>query len=82
MIVARGYAKGVAEAQRKGDELSSRRVLPTGGWFLSSKGHAGSKVTRRHVAWVLDQLESNKSNLLSLQDHGYEMDIFCFRLSC
>jgi hypothetical protein len=71
-----------SDLQRKGDVLSSGRVvLPTGGWCFSSKGYVTSKDTRRHVAWVLDQLEPNKSNLLSLQDRGYEMDIFCFWVS-
>jgi hypothetical protein len=76
--VSRALALVPSNAQRKGDELSSRRALPTGGWFLSSKGHVTSKDTRRHVAWVLDQIAPNKTNLLSLQDRGYKMDIFCF----
>ena len=66
-----------SKTQRKGDEPSSPRV-PKGGWFLSSKGNVTSKDTRRHIAWILDQLEPTKSNLLSLQDRGYETDIFCF----
>jgi len=66
-----------SKTQRKGEASSSHRVV-IGGWFLSSKDHVASKDVRRHIAWLLDQLEDHKSNLLSLQERGYRMDIFCF----
>ena len=70
-----------SDAQRKGDDLSYGRIAPTGGWFLSSKDLLTSRDTRRHVTWILDQLEPNKTALLALQDRNYEMDIFCYWLS-
>ena len=67
-----------SDAQRKGDALSSGRVLPTGGWFLSSKDRVTSKDIRRHIVWILDQLDANKEALSLLQNQHYEMNIFCF----
>ena len=76
--ISKSLALVPSNSQRKGDPRSKGAVLPTGGWFLSSRDHVPSKDTRRHVAWILDQLEPNRSALLSLQDRGYAMDIFCF----
>lgn len=69
-----------SDAHRKGDLLHS---VPAGmgGWFLSSKGKLESRDVRRHVVWILDQLEPNKDALFRLQDSGYETNIFCYWIS-
>jgi hypothetical protein len=67
-----------SKAQKKGDILSSGRTLPVGGWFLSSKDHVTSKDARRHVVWILDQLNGRDQELERLQNEGYQMDLSCF----
>ena len=70
-----------SESQKKGQALGPNRVAPLGGWFLSSQDQVISKDVRRHVAWILDQMEGRKDQFLKLQDEGYETDIFCYWLS-
>jgi hypothetical protein len=49
-------------------------------WFLTSKGAVKSKDSRRHIDWILDNLEPVKNELLELQ-LSVKMDIGCFWLS-
>jgi len=66
-----------SDAHRKGDALKSGRA-EMGGWFLSSKDRITSKDVRRHIVWILDQLDAAKDELLRLQGQGYETNIFCY----
>src|SRR5258708_4925009 len=67
-----------SDAQKKGDIRSSGHSLPIGGWFLSSRDQVISKDARRHVVWILDQLNGRETELEKLQNEGYQMDISCF----
>ena len=68
-------------AHKQGATQGTGRASPSGGWFFSSEGKLTSKDLRRHVVWILDQLETKAGELLALQDEGYEMDLFCFWVS-
>jgi uncharacterized protein DUF4279 len=70
-----------SKSQKKGQELGPNRLAPLGGWFLSSEDHVISKDVRRHVAWILDQLEGREEQFLKLKDEGYRTLIFCYWLS-
>ncbi len=56
-----------------------RRNIPSriGIWGLDSEGVVASRDLRRHLDWLLDQLESKAVVLVELQRGGYSMDVFC-----
>ena len=56
-------------------EKSPRHV---NGWFLSSQGTIESRDARRHIDWLLDQIEPTQSAFLKLVNDDAEADIFCF----
>jgi len=48
------------------------------GWFLSSEEHVKSKDIRRHIDWLIGQLEESIDGLRSLQEQiGVRMYVFC-----
>ena len=49
-----------AASQKKGQALGPDRVARFGGWFFSSRDQVISKDVRRHVAWILDQLDGRE----------------------
>jgi len=51
------------------------------GWFLTSKDAVQSKDVRRHLDWILDQIEPHASALMELQAAHSRMDVTCFWLS-
>ena len=65
-------------AWRKG-QPHSRRNIPsrTGIWGLDTEGILTSRDLRRHLDWLLDQLEPKAEVLQDLRVQGYTMDIFC-----
>src|SRR5207253_2980971 len=56
-------------------------IYTTGGWFLSSEGVVQSRDARRHIDWLLDQLEPASRALQKLQTAGCWMEISCYWLS-
>ncbi|MBI3462420.1 MAG: DUF4279 domain-containing protein [Planctomycetes bacterium] len=67
--------------QRKGDhspEGKPPRIYKTHGWFLTSKGIVGSKDSRRHLDWLLEQIGPKAEALRELHREGCRMDVSCF----
>jgi Domain of unknown function (DUF4279) len=57
-------------------------VLATGnGWFLESRDFVQSRDLRRHVDWVLDQVEPQAKALKRLKEGNYKAVISCFWVS-
>lgn len=52
--------------------------LHVNGWFLSSKDVIESRDSRRHIDWLLDQIEPVASAIDALISSGAKADIFCF----
>jgi hypothetical protein len=50
------------------NSLGRERTVPMNGWFLSSEGHISSKDVRRHLDWLLDNLEPFSDRLKELQE--------------
>lgn len=68
--------------QESGQLLSPWEKQPLfariGGWFLSTEGVVDSRDVRRHVDWLLDQIEPHGEALKKLQAEGCQIDIFCY----
>ena len=69
--------------QRKGKaiELDGRplpRVAILNSWSLTSKGQVDSRDSRRHIDWLLDQLDPKAEAIDTLQEMGCRMVISCF----
>lgn len=60
---------------REGEVRPSGRVQRITGWFLGSEGRVDSRDSRRHIHWLLDQLELCKSALKELSARGARLDI-------
>lgn len=72
--------------QRKGGpEPGSRRQPPRTAeidlWSLSTKGRFESRDSRRHIDWLLDQVEGKAVELRSLQAEGARIVVSCYWLS-
>ncbi|WP_159452347.1 DUF4279 domain-containing protein [Singulisphaera sp. GP187] len=71
--------------QRRGEVIPRTnrppKVAELSGWFLTSKSQVESKDSRRHVAWLLDQIASKSAVIRSLQETGCTMAISCYWLS-
>lgn len=50
-------------------------------WSLSTRGRIESRDSRRHVDWLLDQVEGKAAILRSLQEEGARMAVSCYWLS-
>jgi hypothetical protein len=48
------------------------------GWFFGSKGQVDSKDVRRHLDWLLDQIEPHAAALKSIQAAGGRMTVSCY----
>jgi uncharacterized protein DUF4279 len=46
-------------------------------WALDTEGIITSRDARRHLDWLLDQLEPKAAVLAQFREHGYEMDLYC-----
>jgi hypothetical protein len=64
----------------KGEAISPRVNRPRRehGWLLSSEHHVRSRDTRRHIDWILDQLEPCSIAFESLLSRGASVDIFSY----
>ena len=69
-----------SDVQHEGEVRGSRQ-LKLNGWFLSSRGNVESVDVRRHLDWLLDQLEMAKTPLEELRTSGARMDVSCYWLS-
>jgi len=57
-------------------EASPSRV---NGWFISSQGVIGSKDSRRHIDWLLDQISAVENRFKELLSHdGVRAEVRCF----
>ena len=64
--------------QVKGEVRNDRvRNWPTA-WFLESKEKVASKEVRRHIDWLLEQLEGKSEVIRELQTDGSEIHLSCF----
>lgn len=69
-----------SEVQREGDRRRSTSIK-LNGWFLCSRGQVVSRDARRHIDWILDQIEPVAAELDKLRSLGARADISCFWLS-
>lgn len=46
-------------------------------WALDTDCIITSRDTRRHLDWLLDQLEPKRDVLTQFRERGYEMDLYC-----
>lgn len=51
------------------------------GWLLSSKNTVKSRDTRRHVAWILEQLREKQASVQTPMQMGAEIDLSCYYVS-
>jgi hypothetical protein len=47
-------------------------------WILSTEAAVSSRDIRRHLDWLIDQLEPRHEVIRSLQSAGCRMDVFCY----
>ena len=66
-----------------GDLVNPRmsRTRKEHAWFLSSDGRVVSRDTRRHLDWLLDQLEPSLDDLRRLRTDGAQMDVVAYYVS-
>lgn len=66
--------------QRRGDVRSPRsaRTHAYSGWFLESAAHVDSRDARRHLDWLLVQLQGASVAIQALKAQGHLVDI-CIR---
>jgi hypothetical protein len=72
--------------QRKGGPMASSlhrppRIAEIDLWCLTTKGQVESRDCRRHIDWLLDQIEGKAAELHSLQDEGARMSVSCYWVS-
>jgi hypothetical protein len=67
------------EPSRVWNKGSAETAVPRkqNGWFLTSRGEVGSLDTKRHVDFILNQLEDNKAYIAGLTAQGLQVDIMC-----
>ncbi len=68
------------KVQRVGDKRGSY-TCDLNGWFLCSNGQVHSRDSRRHIDWILDQVESCAEELENIRKSGGRADISCSWLS-
>lgn len=67
-----------SKARVKGEVYRGKvREWPTS-WFLESAGKVESKDVRRHIEWILEQIESKTEIIKQLQDEGAQIHFSCF----
>jgi hypothetical protein len=65
-------------AWRKGEPAEWRgRPARTGMWMLDTEGTVLSRDLRRHLDWLITQLQDKHIQLDELRQQGYSMDVFC-----
>src|SRR5437588_12517696 len=75
-VVTQALGLQPTRAHRRGDVRNPHSkhpfVHPRGGWYLTSRGTVQSRDVRRHIDWLLDQLDSKGEALKQLQERGYQ----------
>ncbi|MFZ5905552.1 MAG: DUF4279 domain-containing protein [Chloroflexota bacterium] len=67
-----------SRTQVKGEVRKGKiKQWPTA-WFLESQGKVKSKDVRRHIDWLLNQLEGKSEIIKQLQSTDVQMHISCF----
>lgn len=67
--------------QRNGEIRNGKvRQYPTA-WFLESAEHIQSKELRKHIDWILDQIEAKSEVIHELRSTNAQVDISCFWVS-
>lgn len=71
-----------SEVRRRGERIAGglrgTRVTPLNAWFLTSEGQTTSRDLRRHLDWLLDQIEPAAVQLAELQrESGVTMAVQC-----
>jgi Domain of unknown function (DUF4279) len=74
---------GPSSWQRRGEPTAyslrrPSRVAEIDGWFLTTRGLIESRDSRRHIDWLLDQIEGKAMELRSLLDEGSWICITCY----
>ncbi len=71
------------KSQLKGMNIVKRREVrrPVSGWFLGSESEVESKDVRRHIDWILDQIEGLENAIEDLNRRGWRSDVNCYWLS-
>jgi hypothetical protein len=64
--------------QVKGEIRNGKTKRWPTAWFLGTTEKVQSKDVRRHVDWLLDQLEDKSEIIRQLQESGSEIHISCF----
>jgi hypothetical protein len=49
-----------------------------GGWILGTEGAISSRDIRRHLDWLIAQLEPRQQVIENLRAAGCQMDVFCY----
>jgi Domain of unknown function (DUF4279) len=66
---------------RKG-ELNTKKIPSRIGiWSLSTEGIIKSRDIRRHLDWLVDQLQGKESQFKAWKAQGIKTDVFCYWLS-
>ena len=60
---------------------NTKHLNQVNGWFLSSEGVVNSKDSRRHIDWLLDQIEPVQTEFLKLTNLEAKANISCYWLS-
>lgn len=48
------------------------------GWFLSTKDILNSRDSRRHIDWLIDQIDQSADKIAYLFKNGTKIDICCY----
>jgi hypothetical protein len=60
-------------------DLSSRGVTETKNvWKITSRNNVDSRDCRRHIDWLLDQLDGKEMELRELQEKGAVITVVCY----
>jgi hypothetical protein len=80
VLVSRRLALSPSSAHRAGDR-HARRIYRGGHWSLSSEAAVESRDLRRHLDWILGQIEPHAAALVELRAEGNDLGVGCFWLS-
>lgn len=71
-----------SESFAKGEPYGKNGLLRRAtGWLLTSRDAVKSRDTRRHIAWILEQLATKGDAVRALRKTGAEIDVSCYYVS-
>ncbi len=81
--IARRLAIEPSKWQRKGGPMAGslrrpQRIAELDGWFLSTRGRVRSRDLRRHIDWLLDQIEGKAAESRALRNEEGRIRISCY----